>query len=139
VRFIIILLLSMAVPAWAQDAQSDSHAAHSDQHAHADMSSSDTNEGQIGHGHSQWHDAFYKKLLRPDTKTSCCNLTDCRPTSGRVSAGHYEVKVNGAWVSVPQEKIIPTSAPDGGYHVCAPINFSGQPNELYCVIVAPEG
>ena len=35
----------------------------------------------------------------PDTKGPCCNLTDCRPTSGRQVDGHYEVKVNGAWVS----------------------------------------
>ena len=96
-------------------------------------------EGHLGRGHSQWHETFYKKLVRPDTKTSCCNLTDCRPTSGRMYDGHYEVKVNGAWISVPQSKIIPTSAPDGGYHVCAPINFRGQPEELYCVILAPEG
>jgi hypothetical protein len=96
-------------------------------------------DGHIGHDHAQWHESFYKKLIRPDTKTSCCNLTDCRPTSGRMSDGRYEIKVNGAWISVPYSKIIPTSAPDGGYHVCAPINFKGTPEELYCVILAPEG
>jgi hypothetical protein len=96
-------------------------------------------EGQIGQNHAQWHESFYKKLLRPDTKTSCCNMTDCRPTSGRMTDGHYEIKVNGAWVSVPYSKIIPTAAPDGGYHVCAPLNFRGAPDELYCVILAPEG
>jgi hypothetical protein len=53
--------------------------------------------------------------------------------------GHYEVMVNGAWISVPVDKIIPTSAPDGGYHVCAPITFQGKPNDLYCVVIAPEG
>jgi hypothetical protein len=53
--------------------------------------------------------------------------------------GHYEVKVDGAWISVPQTKIIRRSAPDSGYHVCAPQNFRGQPEELYCVILAPEG
>jgi hypothetical protein len=114
VRATIVLFAFFAMPAQAQD-------------------------GHLGNGHAQWHDAFYKQLVRPDTKTSCCNLTDCRPTSGRVADGHYEVKVNGAWISVPMTKIIPTSAPDGGYHVCAPINFRGTPDELYCVIVAPEG
>lgn len=49
------------------------------------------------------------------------------------------MKVNGAWISVPPTKIIRRSAPDGGYHVCAPYNFKGNPEELYCVIVAPEG
>ena len=113
-RAIFALFALLAVPAQAQD-------------------------GQIGNGHDKWHETFYKQLLRPDTKTSCCNMTDCRPTSGRAVEGHYEVKVNGAWVSVPINKIIPTSAPDGGYHVCAPLNFRGAPEELYCVIVAPEG
>jgi hypothetical protein len=39
---------------------------------------------------------------------------DCRPTSGRSVEGHYEVKVNGAWISVPQTKIISRSAPRRG-------------------------
>src|SRR5262249_51880571 len=58
-------------------------------------------EGYLGHDHDKWHHGFYKTLERPDTKSPCCNLTDCRPTSGRQVDGHYEVKVNGAWVSVP--------------------------------------
>lgn len=118
------LLALPVVPVLAEE----SHSHHT--HSH---------DGHLGQGHAAWHDAFYKKLLRPDTKTSCCNLTDCRPTSGRMLNGNYEVKVNGAWISVPSDKIIPTSAPDGGYHVCAPINFQGKPNDLYCVVIAPEG
>ena len=96
-------------------------------------------EGHLGMGHEKWHQSFYNALQRPDGKGSCCNLTDCRPTSGRTIDDHYEVKVNGAWISVPATKIIHRSAPDGGYHVCAPYNFKGNPEELYCVIVAPEG
>ena len=96
-------------------------------------------EGHLGAGHAKWHQSFYNALQRPDGKGSCCNLTDCRPTSGRTVADHYEVKVNGAWISVPPTKIIRRSAPDGGYHVCAPYHFKGNPEELYCVIVAPEG
>jgi hypothetical protein len=96
-------------------------------------------EGHLGAGHDKWHQSFYNALQRPDGKGSCCNLTDCRPTSGRTVDDHYEVKVNGAWISVPPKKIIHRSAPDGGYHVCAPYNFKGNPEELYCVIVAPEG
>jgi hypothetical protein len=124
VRIAFAILLLLAMPARGQDA-----------HQHHDHVS----DGHLGQGHAAWHDAFYKKLIRPDTKTSCCNLTDCRPTSGRMIDGHYEVKVNGAWVSVPQSKILSTSAPDGGYHVCAPINFRGTSDELYCVVLAPEG
>jgi hypothetical protein len=98
----------------------------------------DAQEGHLGSGHEKWHQSFYNTLQRPDGKGSCCNLTDCRPTSGRSVNGHYEIKVNGIWISVPQTKIIRRSAPDGGYHVCAPYNFKGHPEDLYCVILAPE-
>src|SRR5215468_3930316 len=74
-------------------------------------------EGYLGHDHDKWHRSFYQMLLRPDTKTPCCNLTDCRPTSGKRVDDHYEVKVNGAWVSVPPSKILKQSAPDLGFHV----------------------
>ena len=96
-------------------------------------------DGHIGQGHDTWHQSFYMTLQRPGGKGSCCNLNDCRPTSGRQEDGDYQVKVNGAWVKVPASKIIPKSAPDGGFHVCAPDPFNGDPERLYCVIVAPEG
>src|SRR6516162_553775 len=95
-------------------------------------------EGYFGHDHDKWHHGFYQTLERPDTKSPCCNLTDCRPTSGRQVDGHYEVRVNGAWVSVPPGKILKQSAPDLGFHVCAPFKFDGQPDHLYCVVVPPE-
>jgi len=95
-------------------------------------------EGYFGHDHDKWHHGFYQTLERPDTKSPCRNLTDCRPTSGRQVDGHYEVKVNAAWVSVPPGKILKQSAPDLGFHVCAPFKFDGQPDHLYCVVVPPE-
>ena len=96
-------------------------------------------EGYLGHDHDKWHRGFCQTLLRRDTKTPCCSLTDCRPTSGRLGVdGHYEVKVNGAWVSVPPDKILRQSAPDLGFHVCAPFKFDGRPDRLYCVVVPPE-
>ena len=90
------------------------------------------------HDHEKWHHGFYQTLERPDTKSPCCNFADCRPTSGRQVDGHYEVKVNGAWVSVPPDKILRQSAPDLGFHVCAPFKFNGRPDHLYCVVVPPE-
>ena len=51
---------------------------------------------------------------------------------------HYDVKVNGAWVVVPPDKVVKRSAPDMGFHVCAPNNFSGKPEHLYCVVLPPE-
>jgi len=134
IAVIAFLAVFRVAPALTQD-----HQGHENHQHHANSQTSDDQEGFVGSGHAKWHDAFYKKLLRPDTKTSCCNMTDCRPTAGRISEGHYEVKVNGAWISVPQDKILQTAAPDGGYHVCAPLNFKGTPGELYCVVIAPEG
>ncbi|HEY1364113.1 MAG TPA: hypothetical protein VGF60_17870 [Xanthobacteraceae bacterium] len=95
-------------------------------------------DGHFGHGHEGWHQSFYRTLERPDTRTSCCNLTDCRPTSGRQVDDHYEVKVDGAWISVPAGKILKQAAPDLGFHVCAPLKFDGRPDHLYCVVVPPE-
>ena len=95
-------------------------------------------DGYFSRGHNMWHHGFYQTLIRPDTKTPCCNLTDCRPTSGRQVEDHYEVKVNGAWVSVPPDKILKRVAPDLGFHVCAPFKFDGQPHHLYCVVIPPE-
>ena len=83
-------------------------------------------EGYFGHDHAKWHHGFYQ------------TLTDCRPTSGRQVDGHYEIKVNGAWISVPPGKILKQSAPDLGFHVCAPFKFDGQPDHIYCVVVPPE-
>jgi hypothetical protein len=95
-------------------------------------------EGYIGHDHQKWHYDFYQYLVRPGTSISCCNLSDCRPTAGRVVSDHYEIKVNGAWVAVPPDKVVKRSAPDMGFHVCAPKNFSGNPDHLYCVVLPPE-
>src|SRR5947208_13476444 len=48
---------------------------------------------------------------------SCCNLMDCRPTQSRMVGDHYEVKVDGEWMPVPNDKINNVVAPDGGAHV----------------------
>lgn len=100
----------------------------------------DAQEGLAGQGHDRWHGSFYMQLQRPDNGGSCCNLTDCRPTSGRAVDDHYEVKVNGIWITVLPSKIVRKVAPDLGFHVCAPIyNFGYKPSDIYCVIVPPEG
>jgi hypothetical protein len=97
-------------------------------------------EGYIGHGHDKWHQGFYSTLKRPDGKGSCCNLTDCRPTSIRSSNGRYEIKKDGRWIPVPMEKIIKKAAPDGGAHVCAPdSNSKAYPaDEVFCVVMPLE-
>jgi hypothetical protein len=97
-------------------------------------------EGHHGRGHDTWHAEFYSKLLRPDTKTSCCNLADCRPAEIRTTTDHYEVKKDGKWVRVPVDKIVKETAPDGGPHLCAPPleSMSWGPDEVFCVIMPLE-
>jgi hypothetical protein len=98
----------------------------------------DDHDGHYGAGHNTWHDGFYSKLVRKDTKTSCCNLADCRPTESRMVGDHYEVKVDGAWTPVPKETILHVEAPDGGAHVCAPRQIGVNRGTIYCVVLPPE-
>jgi hypothetical protein len=95
-------------------------------------------EGHHGAGHDDWHEGFYSKLIRKDTKTSCCNLSDCRPSLSRMVGDHYEVMVDGEWLPVPKEAIQNVSAPDGGTHVCAPRQNGRNKGTIYCVVLPPE-
>src|SRR5262249_54547299 len=94
--------------------------------------------GNHGEGHETWHGKFYETLRTPDTFVSCCNLTDCRPTQGRPKGDQYEVEINGQWVEGLPSKVVKKSAPDGGFHVCAPVRFDGRPEHVYCVVLPPE-
>jgi hypothetical protein len=85
-------------------------------------------EGYYGIGHDKWHQGFYSTLKRNDGG-SCCNLMDCRP----------KVKVDGAWMPVPRNKINNVIAPDGGAHVCAPEQEGVNKGVLFCVILPPDG
>jgi hypothetical protein len=100
----------------------------------------DEHTGQHGAGHAQWHDAFYKNLTIPGSKTSCCNLADCRPTQIRSNGAHYEIKKDGRWIKVQTEKIVKTTAPDGGAHICAPDSYGGRfdPDYVFCIVMPLE-
>jgi hypothetical protein len=96
-------------------------------------------QGQHGVGHEHWHEQFYSKLMRKDTRTSCCNLSDCVPTQSRMINDHYEVLVEGEWTKVPQDVIQNVAAPDGGAHVCFPKPSNRYPKgTLFCVVLPPE-
>ena len=68
----------------------------------------------------------------------CCNLMDCRPTQSRRVGDHYEVKVDGEWTPVPNDRINNVVAPDGGAHVCAPPQEGINKGVLFCVVLPPE-
>ena len=97
-------------------------------------------DGRHGHGHAQWHDGFYQKLMVPGTKTSCCNLADCRPTQIRAHGDHYEIMKDGRWIRVDPSKIVKTLAPDGGAHICAPETYGARfdPDYVFCIIMPLE-
>jgi hypothetical protein len=101
--------------------------------------SAEAQEGYYGVGHDKWHQGFYSKLKRNDGGGSCCNLMDCRPTQSRIVGGHYEVKVDGVWTTVPYDKINNVIAPDGGAHVCAPRQVDANKGVIFCVILPSEG
>jgi hypothetical protein len=96
-------------------------------------------EGYYGADHDNWHQNFYSKLQRNDGHGSCCNLMDCRPTQSRMVGDHYEVKVDGEWVPVPNDTINNVVAPDGGAHVCAPQQIGRSKGVTFCVILPDEG
>src|SRR5262245_33902983 len=121
----ILAVLVAPMPSLAQD----------NHHGHGAQGSQ---EGHYGLGHGTWHQSFYSKLIRKDTKTSCCDMTDCRPTVSRMVGDHYEVKVDGVWMPVPKDTIQNVSAPDGGAHVCAPKQTGTYKGTIYCVVLPPE-
>jgi len=96
-------------------------------------------QGRHGHGHDRWHGEFYSKLKRNDTKTSCCDLSDCVPTQSRMVGARHQVMVDGEWTDVPPEVIQKVTAPDGGAHVCFPKPSPLYPKgTLFCVVLPPE-
>jgi len=85
-------------------------------------------DGYHGVGHDKWHQDFYAALRRNDGGGPCCGMV----------GDHYEVKVDGEWVPVPNDKINNVVAPDRGTHVCAPRQEGRNKGVLYCVILPSE-
>lgn len=92
-------------------------------------------KGEHGAGHAQHHD-WYLKLHDKNGK-SCCSNQDCRPTSDRIQNGKVQVIIDGEWIDVPKDKILPKPSPDLGTHVCAPYqpNASYPKGHIFCVIL----
>jgi len=84
--------------------------------------------GQHGDGHAQMHNIYehWHPPLNPGT--SCCNNADCRPTRAYVDGeGHWRAWNGAAWLSVPQERVLPSDyAGDGRSHLCEKDGF------VYC-------
>jgi hypothetical protein len=62
---------------------------------------------------------WFRSLMQPGTRISCCALADCRETDYRMTADHYEVRIRGKWLVVPSDKILQrTDNPTGRAVVC---------------------
>jgi hypothetical protein len=61
---------------------------------------------------------WFKSLRQPDTGLICCSIADCRPIEYRIAVDHYEVAIDGRWVSVPPEKVVHRENPTGHAILC---------------------
>lgn len=63
--------------------------------------------------------AWFGSLVDPNTNAPCCSLSDCRTVEHRMARDHFEVEVEGRWVSVPEEKVLHrTDNPTGQAVLC---------------------
>jgi hypothetical protein len=63
--------------------------------------------------------AWFESLIDPDTSVPCCSLSDCRMVEHRMARDHFEVEVEGQWVSIPEEKVLHrTDNPTGQAVLC---------------------
>ncbi len=62
---------------------------------------------------------WFQSLRQPNTGYSCCSIADCRPTDYRITGDRYEALIQGKWLTVPPEKVLPrTDNPVGRAVVC---------------------
>jgi hypothetical protein len=96
------------------------------------------NPNPYGSGHTAFHN-FYSQLYNAKKQVTCCHERDCRPTVSRHIGDHIEIKINGVWMRVAPDAILPKTAPDWGAHVCAGDPSTEDPQgRVYCVILPPE-
>jgi hypothetical protein len=137
-RFALVVTASLLVPSIGSAQEGQSTSQDHSHHHHGQQAQGDL--GYHGHGHDRWHESFYKQLQIPGSKTSCCNLADCRPTQIRSNGDHYEIMKDGRWIRVDINKIVKVTAPDGGAHICAPdtTNIRFDPDYVFCIVMPLE-
>jgi hypothetical protein len=62
---------------------------------------------------------WFQSLTQPGTGISCGSISDCRETDFRITDNHYEALIEGRWLEVPSDKVLPrTDNPTGRAVVC---------------------
>jgi len=51
-------------------------------------------------------DTWFEQLIAPDTGVPCCDLIDCRPVASRPGPEGWQALVDGAWMPIPQDKVV---------------------------------
>jgi len=49
---------------------------------------------------------WFQSLRQPGTGISCCSIADCRATEYRTGSDGYEALIDGAWLRVPEDKVL---------------------------------
>jgi hypothetical protein len=72
------------------------------------------------HAQDQSRADWFKSLIQPGTKFSCCDISDCRRTEAKWQRGQWWAEVKGTWRPIPATAVVshPTSI-DGDAYVCA--------------------
>jgi hypothetical protein len=72
------------------------------------------------HAQDQSRSDWFKSLLQPGTRFSCCDISDCRRTEAKWQRGQWWAEVKGTWRRIPATAVVshPTSI-DGDAYVCA--------------------
>lgn len=84
--------------------------------------------------------AWFKSLLMPGTKTSCCDVSDCKRTEAKWIGEGWLANVQGHWRPIPKEKVLinPKSL-DGDAYVCsAPMVPSVAANATIFCFIPPD-
>ena len=76
---------------------------------------------------------WFKSLVQPDTKLSCCDMSDCHQTRAEWRGDHWYALVEGDWTQIPPNKIVQTPKTiDGEAYVCN--GTSGKPVTIFCFV-----
>ncbi len=82
---------------------------------------------------------WFKSLMMPGTKASCCDLADCHATDADMRRGQWWAVVDDEWRAVPQSKVLTSPhSIDGSAYVCTGSpswSFGGiKDTPIYCFI-----